>query len=193
MIYNNYVFDKEILENSLSPSKDFKSPIQILYKKYQKYAYIIKNFPERIIDTFGGMDIFMNYPIIDFVYLNHMGCTSYLDRFKKSDLGDNSIVIGIDTYRRPFVSLKIQFEYDLESVPEEELEYYSISNGKSSGVVTLFQRYTDSPNNWTTGSCYCSCMDIFQSGMLRFETYLIIKEFIKNKKVKIRDKIIKLI
>ena len=135
--------------------------------------YIIDNFPPHIIDTFGGIDKFITYPVIDFKN-EHMGGIMYLDRFLVSDVSE-SITIGIDYYKRPLVILNLEFEYDFDSIPEISREYYNRKD-KHSGVATVFQRYTDS-SGWTTASAYMHMQDVFQTGMLMDETYLSIKEF----------------
>lgn len=91
-------------------------------------------------EMLGGMDQVRKLPVLRW-QPRFMGYTDYLDRFRAEDLTD-SVMIGIDNYRRIFVAFKVQYE------------------GKV-GVVVLFQRYTDDYVRWSDARR--SSIDCFQT------------------------------
>ena len=189
-IYNDYIFDLESIRNGVQVSKKFNKQLEPLFKKYRKAIQIKYEFPEFIINIFGKINKFLSYNRVLFKKEN-MGGTGYLDQFTSKEIYD-SIMYGIDSYSRPFITLKLEYKYNLDKLSAKEREYYD-DNESYSGIVTLFQRYTDSPTSWTCGACYRGMIDLFQTGILRNDTFNAIKELIANRYVEYNYKKIRLI
>ena len=130
----------------------------------------------------------MNYNKIDYKD-DFMGCTYYLDGILKSHLTD-SVMFGVDSYLRAFITLKIKYQYDLSLINESSRHLYSDTIYK--GVVTLFQRYSDDSNKWTYGTCY-RLHEVFSTGLITKTTFNHIQILIKNKFVITENKKIWLI
>ena len=110
-----------------------------LNKKYieklkKKRNYVLNNFPEKIISIFG-IENMINYPILKFNN-SFIGATDYIDCIKSTDLSE-PIMIGIDCYRRAFISIRT----------------LRLNDKVGPVVDTIFQRYTNDKENWTYG-CY---------------------------------------
>lgn len=178
-IYNDYVFDLPELRSALFLSKKYNKELHTLFEKYKKAIQIKYNFPQHIIEMGGKLQQFLKYKMIPFKK-KYMGGTAYLDKFTTKDISD-SIMIGIDSYRRPFITLKLKYQANLDKIPIISREFYT--DEFHSGIVTIFQRYTDSSLSWTTASCYSKMMDLFQTGMLTDNSLNAIKELIANKYV----------
>ena len=88
----------------------------------------LKMFPEWIHDLIGYKRLF-NAPILEFEP-RFIGGTNYIDCIQYIDV-TNDIMVGIDHFRRPYLTLT-----ELNDV-----------------IVTIFQRFTNDKNCWTTG-CY---------------------------------------
>jgi hypothetical protein len=99
-----------------------------------KREYILDNFPESIISIFGFENM-INYPILKFNN-SFIGATDYIDCIKSTDLSE-PIMIGIDCYRRAFISIRT----------------LRLNDKVGPVVDTIFQRYTNDKENWTYG-CY---------------------------------------
>lgn len=94
----------------------------------------------------------MNFSAADFIYkiknfecpildiMNRKGWTSYIDFIKEKELGQNSVMKGIDCIGRPFIAIKAEYVYpnNNNNVEEETVPTFS----------TFFQRYTDDSNTW---------------------------------------------
>ena len=98
-------------------------------------------FNYKIIKMFGGDKQFAMYPILKW-NKNFEGPTGYIDQILPSDL-NNSIMIGVDSFERPFITLKL-------------LNKHKNNNNRLS-VVVLFQRYSNYKKTWTHSNynfCY---------------------------------------
>lgn len=55
---------------------------------------------------------------------------------------------GVDSYRRPFVTIKVSCVYDGKDKKDVR------NKTKQEMVVTFFQRYSDNEYSWAYGHCY---------------------------------------
>tara|TARA_B100000524_G_C23647659_1_gene369042 strand:- start:584 stop:1159 length:576 start_codon:yes stop_codon:yes gene_type:complete len=97
-----------------------------------KKELITERFNKDIINLFGGLDKFIEYPILKWED-KFMGGTDYIDQILIEDL-KHPIMFGIDNYERPFIAIK----------------YFN----KKPTCVVLFQRFSDTIKIWTHGTCY---------------------------------------
>lgn len=99
--------------------------IKSKYFDYLKKYKILKNLQEGPFKKFAN-----KYPILKWKD-DFLGFTGYIDRISCTDLS-SPIMIGIDDYKRPFISIKF-------------------TKNKKTGCVTYFQRYENCINNWVWG------------------------------------------
>ena len=115
---------------------EIKNQLKIYFKIWDYYNRCYSYFK----NTFWPMKLIYSLPIIDYKY-RHTGGTDYIDGVRKSDM-DSPIMVGVDRYKRPFISIKYK----------ERLGGELISNSKDrraiAKVLTIFQRYTDSNRIW---------------------------------------------
>ena len=65
--------------------------------------HIIKYYCNEIIGLMGGLYNMLSYPILEWDQ-TYMGCTGYIDRLKIKVIS-NKIMIGVDSWDRPFITL----------------------------------------------------------------------------------------
>tara|TARA_Y100000816_G_scaffold292213_1_gene286423 strand:+ start:4417 stop:5004 length:588 start_codon:yes stop_codon:yes gene_type:complete len=124
---------------NLSLCNKSTTEIKNLYNKYllikNKYFNYLKKYKILKYLQEGPFKRFANkYPILNWES-NFLGYTGYIDNISLHNLS-YPIMIGIDSYKRPFISIKF------------------IRNRKS-GCVTYFQRYENCKYNWVWGgSCF---------------------------------------
>jgi len=116
--------------SELYRNKDLLSPNN-LKKLEEKENFVSSNFPSKIIELFGGYEKFIDYPILEFKE-KFVGSTDYIDRIKPADV-THPIMIGVDCYKRAFVTIRSINKYGVKVVD------------------TLFQRYTDEKTTWSNG------------------------------------------
>ena len=97
----------------------------------QRYHWVNSQFPDQVIQLFGGAKAMVTYPRLAWSHRYRMS-TSYIDGILPEDM-TGPIMVGVDCWGRPFVSYRI---VGLHSTPV---------------VETLFQRYCDDQNHWTHG------------------------------------------
>ena len=153
--WQNIVFiDKQIYNDF---SKKYKSYIENDLK-------FVKKINKNVIELFGGYKKFITYPLLNFKNY-YIGCTDYIDRVKHNDM-ISPIMIGIDYFKRPFISIR-----------------YLEDNKKK--VVTVFQRYTEDNNLWSHGTAYMgnsiiSFSSFFNGNDFKDDSYINIKRLLKN-------------
>ena len=96
-IYNDFIFDYNTLNSGVLLSKEMNLDITPLLLNYHKIKRVSDEFPQHIIDCFGSISKFMTYPRLTFKP-EHMGATSYLDKFKYCDYLGILTYIGIFRY-----------------------------------------------------------------------------------------------
>lgn len=101
-----------------------------------KRELISNRFNKAIINLFGGLNKFIEYPILKWED-RFMGGTDYIDQILIEDI-THSIMFGFDCYNRPFITIKY-----FDKIPK---------------CVVLFQRFSDCSKIWTYGTRY---YDIF--------------------------------
>ena len=142
---NNDLYN--LLEVQLNYSDIIKEQIKeniILKKKYWNHLRYYQYF----LDTIFPIELIKTIPIIK--YKKHfVGPTQYMDRIKKKDL-TSPIMIGIDHYRRPFVS--IRYSSNIDKLVQYESDYNFTIGSK---ILTLFQRYTDTKKSWCKAGSEC--------------------------------------
>ena len=134
--------NKDILYNitNFLEFKDFIKLKKIInYKNLEienminlKKELITDRLNKDIVNLFGGLDKFVEYPILKWED-RFMGGTDYIDRILIEDL-KHPIMFGFDNYNRPFITIKY-----FDKVPK---------------CVVLFQRFSDTTKIWTHGTCY---------------------------------------
>ena len=86
---------------------------------------------------------------------NKVGFTGYIDFIKIEDM-ENSIMSGLDLYKRPFLAIKYHVKTD-----KEEFD----------SVGTFFQRYSDNRNSWAFGTYYPIHNQIYEESRVRLDDY----------------------
>ena len=113
----------------------------LLMKDISK-RFIFSCFPLRLVNDIGFQKVY-SLPVLNIK--NRCGKTDYIDFITRADFPTNvKCVRGRDIYRRSFISILHE-----------------------NGVLTLFQRYTDSFNYWTHGG-KLPLSDDFTSGGILF-------------------------
>lgn len=105
-----------------------------------------------------GEGVIEALPVLDIG--KRVGPTNYID-FIGPDEMFNSIMKGVDVYRRPFISIKVKYN-DLNSNSDEDLVKFAVG--------TFFQRYTDDNYNWAYGTRYKQNI-IYNSSIVRDYDY----------------------
>lgn len=133
-----------------------------------KKKWVTKWFPDVIHDLMSGLTTLIFAPILPFQ--NHFIGLDYIDGIRSSDVW-SPIMVGIDDCQRPFITIR-----------SCRIRINTDSHLKAS-VFTIFQRYTNSQEIWTHGSCYHEdiigdfCPRIINGGTLQAD---LLKENIKN-------------
>jgi hypothetical protein len=117
-----------LLYTSKNNYNNFKNLFNSLIKNQIKFINKY-NFNKNIINLFGGIQKFYLFPILKWKE-QFLGGTGYIDNIYPYDL-NSSIMIGIDCYTRPFVTVRTKRNNNIES------------------VIVLFQRYSDDTKTWT--------------------------------------------
>ena len=129
-----------------------------------------KNYISIIHSLFGGIKKMALLPTLKWKY-KYEGSTGYIDRINPEDL-QYTIMRGIDSCNRPFISIKIIDKF----------------RSKVMNVETIFQRYSNSKLSWTHGTNGISFINesgyIISGGKLE---HVDIKANLKNI-IKINDK-----
>ena len=161
-----------LLYSSKNNYNDFKDLFNSLIKNQIKFIKKY-NFNKNIIDLFGGFEKFYLFPILKWKE-EFLGGTGYIDNIYPYDL-NSSIMIGIDCYTRPFVTVRTKRNNNIES------------------VIVLFQRYSDDTKTWTHSNInyanwiceggYFLSKNKIQHKLLRNN----INNLLNNKKINIKD------
>ena len=103
------------------------------YKLKQKF--ITNNFNPIIVDLMGGIHNMILFPILEWkpTFLG----IDYIDNIRPDDV-NYTIMMGIDSFKRPFITIKTITKYN------------SYVNPIS--VCTIFQRFTNDKSTWTHGT-----------------------------------------
>ena len=99
----------------------------------EKKKLINNIFIDDIINLFGGINKFVEFPVLEWKN-KFVGGTDYIDSILNTDLS-SPIMFGKDCYNRSFITIK----------------YFENTGVKT---ITLFQRYTNIRTCWTHGSRY---------------------------------------
>ena len=75
-----------------------------------------------------GKELYTNIPILETKDVK-VGSTMYLDLFNDEQFGKNTIIRGVDRYRREFVSFKVSLKNN--------------NNTEKKYILTMFNRYSD--------------------------------------------------
>jgi hypothetical protein len=110
------------------------------FKTLHKYlldhvSFVKKYFSCQIRSYFGGLRDFLRYPVLHW-QPSFQGSTDYIDNINPEDVS-HPIMIGIDSYQRPFITLRTKITNLDDTV-------YQV-------VDILFQRFTDCPDTWVNG------------------------------------------
>ena len=93
-------------------------------------------------NTFFPIHLIKTLPIIKY-YNRFIGGSDYIDCVRRCDL-TSPIMIGVDQFARPFISIKYKCsDKTIKNYRDEDIETLN-----KSVVLTVFQRYTTSPNTW---------------------------------------------
>lgn len=143
--YDNYIKLKMINKNF----KEYNN--EILERKYNEIRnFIEENINIKIVNLFGGINKFIDYPILKWND-NFLGGTGYIDSIKEEDV-NYPIMYGIDCYGRVYITLKF------------------IENERKK-VITFFQRYDDYKDCWTHGTMYFNDVVKFTSPFLSYNQF----------------------
>jgi len=162
---------------NLSLCNKSTTEIKNLYNKYllikNKYFNYLKKYKILKYLQEGPFKRFANkYPILNWES-NFLGYTGYIDNISLHNLS-YPIMIGIDSYKRPFISIKF------------------IRNRKP-GCVTYFQRFENCKYNWVWGG---SCFYNYGDNRLNYydlpKILYLLDEMENNNEVHIEDSIFKL-
>ena len=100
-----------------------------------KKKFICTRFSNIICKIMNGVSTLVFAPILPFK--NNFISIDYVDNIKTSDVWA-PIMIGIDMFNRPFITIRI------------------LEEGEKSSLTTIFQRYTNDKETWAHGTCYYS-------------------------------------
>ena len=100
-----------------------------------KKKWVTKWFPDVIHDLMSGLTTLIFAPILPFQ--NHFIGLDYIDGIRSSDVW-SPIMVGVDDCQRPFITIR-----------SCRIRINTDSHLKAS-VFTIFQRYTNSQEIWTT-------------------------------------------
>ena len=162
-----------LLYSSKNNYNDFKELFNSLIKNQIKFIKKY-NFNKTIIDLFGGIEKFYLFPILKWKE-EFLGGTGYIDNIYPSNLS-SSIMIGIDCYNRPFITLRTK-----------------IKNSNVKSVTVLFQRYSDNIMTWTHAninysSLMCSGGYFLSKNKINDELLKDnINNLLNNRKINIKD------
>jgi hypothetical protein len=106
-------------------------------------THALEQFPgdstiRKIAAALGGNDKFCQLPVLPYQDRFHEGGTGYIDGVRPTDL-TAGFMRGVDPYARPYVAIHSEDTVEAQ---------------KMAGAETLFQRYTDHLEPWTSGSHY---------------------------------------
>ena len=125
--------------NLLSTNKQNYSTIKPHFIKHinKKKQYILKYFPDGVIDIMNGISTLIFAPILKYQE-KFEGSTGYIDQIKVTDI-HYPIMVGVTVEQRPFITFKLK-------------------NQKQKFIETLFQRYINDKYAWTFGTYYQSTL-----------------------------------
>lgn len=113
---------------------------EAIVKKLSQEPEVVNNYPDHIVNLFGGSKAFELLPILDIG--ERFGYTGYIDFLTPTDL-TAPIMKGIDAVSRPFVTMKIRRKSD-----------------GTVAVLTTFKRYRDPTSTyWSVGAYFTFNLD----------------------------------
>lgn len=101
-------FSSDEIKNIILSQKFF---LYLLPNYYQclKKELILEKFNFHIINLFGGITKFCQFKILSWKS-EYIGFTDYIDSIPVEDLEHNKIMIGIDEYERPFITILDEYK-----------------------------------------------------------------------------------
>jgi hypothetical protein len=154
-ISNTYLLlkiNKATYSNDLI-KRNIENKITTVYNTFRQWKKI------RILKYFKGTflpgNLIKLFPILNFKH-SFIGGSSYIDHINVKDM-KQPIMIGVDRYNRPYITIKYQYFPNDNKVRYSSSGmlvdlYKSITNNM--GYITLFQRYTDNKDNWVKCNYY---------------------------------------
>jgi hypothetical protein len=118
---------------------------------------------EPLVNALGANTI-SELPILDIG--EKVGHSGYIDFILVNQMSD-SIMKGIDCYKRPFIAFKFWIRSNDNIKPPYE------------AVGTFFQRYSDNNNSWAYGTCY-ELNSLYNDSRIRLCDYENLAERIKR-------------
>mgnify|MGYP001313893519 CR=1 FL=1 len=159
-----------LLYTSKSNYNDFKDLFNYLIKNQIKFIKKY-NFDKNIINLLGGFNKFYLFPILKWKE-EFLGGRGYIDNIYPNNLS-SSIMIGIDCYTRPFVTIRTKKR-----------------NNNIRSVIVLFQRYSDDTKSWTHSNINWICEGGYFLSKNKIQHKLLkdnINNLLNNKKINVKD------
>jgi len=125
-LYNVKLLNKE-LNNDIYLQKELRVKIILASNHFQKWKKLI-SIGKYFNKTFLPKKVIEILPVLPWKR-NYVGTSDYIDGIRAKDL-TYPIMIGVDHFRRPFITIKYKF------------------NKNEYGHITVFQRYTDNKKGW---------------------------------------------
>ena len=116
----------------------------------------------------------IDFPILDI--FNRKGSTSYIDFIKEKELGQHSVIKGVDCIGRFFITIKAEY-----LLPTGELV---------PSFSTFFQRYSDDYNTWQCCGHDGTLLFATEGGM-RHEQFEILYQLLTDSKVDLNSDLIR--
>lgn len=138
----------ELLESHLTENICLKNMIKMTYLKKSSLLTLKNVLVTRYFDT-EPFKRLSHFPILPFM-ARYMGDTHYIDGIRANDL-DYPVMIGVDTFYRPFIVIKY---YCQEAIFGQDEKEAALNYGKIH-CITVFQRYSDDKNKWCKAGIDC--------------------------------------
>ena len=125
-LQNVKLVNKELINNIYLEKEMCKKQIINKYFREWKHNMVYVHFK----DTFFPEKLIRLLPVLS-CKAEYIGGTDYIDCIKPKNL-TNSIMVGVDFFRRPFITIKYKYQTKKERI----------------GRITVFQRYSESKTQW---------------------------------------------
>ena len=135
------------------------------------------------MDTSDLIQSILNYdcPILDIS--EREGMTSYIDFIEEREMGENTVMKGIDCFRRPFLVIKATVDL-LASAAAPRASAAAPKNDYIHTFSTFFQRYSNDSLAWQCCGHYGFLLMATEGGM-RHEQFKLLNQLLYEKSVTI--------
>ena len=183
---NKLLYSNDLIRKSIT----FK--ISSIYKYFSlwKKARVLKHFDSCFIPK----SLLKVLPVLNFEQ-HYIGCSGYIDMINANNI-DSPIMIGVDSFKRPFLTMKYKYIPDVDkpthswggSTRGSARRYFKqggmFPNEKAIKnnicYITIFQRYSNNKNLWVKCNYYSPILDFDNFSQITDEGKTEVVEAIKN-------------